>query len=160
MFRELRRNKQYLTNDESIDILNKATSGVLAVLGDEDYPYAVPLSFVYADNKIYFHCAKAGHKLDAIEKHDKVSFCIIEKDEIIPEEYTTYFRSVIVFGKAHVIKDINNKRKAIELLVKKYSPNEVEFEKEIEGSFEFMHMIQIDIDHMTGKEAKELAMKK
>lgn len=160
MFRELRRNKQYLTNEECIAILNNATSGVLAVLGDEDYPYAVPLSFVYDDNKIYFHCAKAGHKLEAIQKHDKVSFCIIDKDEIIPQEYTTYFRSVIVFGKAHVIENEADKRKALGILAKKYSPKEVGIEQEIDRFFESVCMVQIDIDHMTGKEAKELAMKK
>ncbi|MEG0239786.1 pyridoxamine 5'-phosphate oxidase family protein [Anaerorhabdus sp.] len=160
MFRELRRNKQYLTNEECIAILNNATSGVLAVLGDEDYPYAVPLSFVYDDNKIYFHCAKSGHKLEAIQKHDKVSFCIIDKDEIIPQEYTTYFRSVIVFGKAHVIENEADKRKALGILAKKYSPKEVGIEQEIDRFFESVCMVQIDIDHMTGKEAKELAMKK
>jgi len=99
MFREMRRKKQLLSAEESISILNRMTSGVLAITGDNDYPYAVPLSYVYYDDKIYFHSATSGHKIDAINKNSKASFCVIEQDNIIPEEYTTYFRSVIVFGK-------------------------------------------------------------
>lgn len=99
MFRDLRRIGQELSLEESIDILIKGTSGVLALLGDNDYPYAVPISYAYDNSKLYFHGAKSGHKIDAIKKHDKASFCVIAQDKIRPEEYTTYFRSVIVFGK-------------------------------------------------------------
>ena len=100
MFRNMRRSKQVLSQEDSIAVLEKATSGVLAVSGDDDYPYAVPVSFVYADGKIFFHCAKSGHKLDAIARNSKVSFCVIDEDKIVPEEYTTYFRSVIAFWKS------------------------------------------------------------
>ena len=72
-------------------------SGVLAAAGEDDYPYAVPLSYVYCDFKLYFHCAKEGHKLEAIARNPKVSFCVIDQDQVVPEKYTTYFRSVIVF---------------------------------------------------------------
>lgn len=77
MFREIRRKKQQLTMEESIDILKKGTSGVLALCGDEDYPYAVPISYVYEDSKLYFHGAKSGHKIDAIQRQEKASFCVI-----------------------------------------------------------------------------------
>ena len=80
MFREMRRIKQLLPEDTAKEILARNTGGTLALLGDDDYPYAVPMSYVYADGKIYFHCAKEGHKIDAIRNHDKASFCVIDQD--------------------------------------------------------------------------------
>ena len=105
MFREMRRKNQLLEQKEALKILETSTSGVLSLLGDNGYPYGVPLSFVYYENKIYFHCAKEGHKLDAIKNYDKASFCIIEKDDVSPKEFTTHFRSIIAFGKVRIIED-------------------------------------------------------
>ena len=76
MFREMRRKKQLLSETETIEILHSCTSGVLAVIGDNDYPYTIPLSFAYKDGKLFFHFAKAGHKIDSIVKNNKVSFCV------------------------------------------------------------------------------------
>ncbi len=104
MFREMRRKAQILSQEDCITLLNHGTSGVLAVLGDEGYPYAVPLSYVYYDGKLYFHSAKSGHKLDSILRNNKASFCVIDRDEIVPAEYTSYFRSVIVFGTVQIIE--------------------------------------------------------
>ncbi|SJZ95243.1 pyridoxamine 5'-phosphate oxidase family protein [Anaerorhabdus furcosa] len=160
MFRELRRNKQILSHGECIEILQNATSGVLAVLGDDDYPYAVPLSFAYDEDRIIFHCAKAGHKLDAILKHEKVSFCVIDKDDVVPHEFTTYFRSVVLFGKAQLIEKEDAKRKATEILCKKYQPTGEGIEEEINKSIDHMQVVQINIEHMSGKEAKELVMRR
>ena len=92
MFREMRRKKQILSEEETAEVLNRGTSGVLALLGDDDYPYAVPVSYVYCDSKLYFHGAKSGHKIDAVKKCDKASFCVIDRDDVVPEEYTTYFK--------------------------------------------------------------------
>lgn len=161
MFRNMRRSKQILSQADSIAILEKATSGVLAVAGDDDYPYAVPLSFVYADGKIFFHCAKSGHKLDAIARNNKVSFCIIDEDQIVPEEYTTYFRSVIAFGKARILEEEGEKRSAIEKLAAKYSPNQEEGRlKEIDDQISHMCMVEITVDHLSGKEAIEFVKAK
>lgn len=162
MFREMRRKKQALTLEENIQILNRGTSGVLAVSGDDDYPYAVPLSYVYHDNKIYFHCAKAGHKMDAIARNEKVSFCVIDKDQIVQEEYTSYFRSVIVFGKARVLDNEEEKRKAIEILTARYSPDQEEVHRmqAIDNEFNIVRMIELTIDHISGKEAIELVKEK
>ncbi|MGL6197311.1 MAG: pyridoxamine 5'-phosphate oxidase family protein [Lachnospiraceae bacterium] len=158
MFREMRRKRQALTLEESITVLNKGTSGVLAVSGDDEYPYAVPLSYVYDRDKLYFHCAKSGHKLDAIKRNSKVSFCVIDQDKVIPEEYTSYFRSVIAFGKIRILEDDQEKREAIEKLAFKYAPNDVPAnrEKAIEREWKPLCMLEMTIDHMTGKEAKEL----
>ncbi|MDY2679648.1 MAG: pyridoxamine 5'-phosphate oxidase family protein [Lentihominibacter sp.] len=157
MFREMRRKKQKLTEERTIEVLNRCTAGTLAVIGDGGYPYSVPLSYVYDGGKIYFHCASEGHKLDAINKDSRVSFSVIDKDQIVQEKYTTYFRSVIVFGKAHVIEYQDAKRTALEKLALKYSPDYREgIADEIDGSFKAVRMVQIDIEHMTGKEAIEL----
>ena len=99
MFREMRRKKQILTPEKSIEILKKGTSGVLALSGDDGYPYAVPLSYVYENSMLYFHGAKEGHKIDAIRTCDKASFCVVEQDHIVPPKYTTYYRSAIAFGR-------------------------------------------------------------
>lgn len=157
MFREMRRKRQELTEKECVSILERATSGVLSVAGDDDYPYGVPLSFVYCDSKLYFHCAKTGHKLDAIRRNNKVSFCVIDQDQVVPEKYTTYFRSVIAFGKARILEEETEKRRTLELLAARYSPNQEEGRlKEIESQFRHVCMVEVSIDHMTGKEAIEL----
>lgn len=158
MFREMRRKKQLLSADESIEILTNATSGVLALSGDNDYPYAVPLSYVYDDGKIYFHSAKSGHKLDALKRNNKASFCVIAQDEIVPEEYTTYFRSVIVFGTIHIIEDDKEKYDAIEKLAMKYAPEDSAENRKnaVQKDWQPLCMLEMTIEHMTGKEAIEL----
>ena len=95
MFRPMRRHRQQLSQGDCAAILSRGTSGVLAVAGDGGYPYAVPLSYVYQEGTLFFHCAKAGHKLDALRRCSKASFCVIDQDQVVPPEYTTYFRSVI-----------------------------------------------------------------
>lgn len=161
VFREMRRKKQALSQQEVADILHKRTSGVLALLGDNDYPYAVPISYVYDDGKIYFHSAKSGHKIDAIQRTTKASFCVIDKDLVIPEEYTTYFRSVIAFGQIKVIEDESEKRATIEKLAIKYAPGDTATNRDnaINRGWKPLCMLEMTIDYVTGKEAIELAKK-
>ena len=156
-FRPMRRKRQELAQEESITILQKATSGTLALLGDNGYPYAVPISYVYHEGKLYFHSAVEGHKVDAIRQCDKASFCVIEQDEVHPEKYTTFFRSVIAFGKIHIIEDEAEKLQMARMLGNRYNPNQDEaLQKELENGLARMLMIRFDIEHLTGKEAKEL----
>ena len=156
-FRDMRRKRQQLSESESIGILQKATSGTLALLGDNGYPYAVPISYVYHEGKMYFHSALSGHKVDAIRQCDKASFCVIEQDDVQPKKYTTFFRSVIAFGRIHVIEDEAEKLSTARMLGNRYNPNDDEsLQKEIESSFSRMLMIRFDIEHLTGKEAIEL----
>ena len=156
-FREMRRKRQQLSEGESIEILQKATAGTLALLGDNGYPYAVPISYVYADGKLYFHSALSGHKIDAIRNCDKASFCVIDKDDVQPEKYTTFFRSVIAFGRIHIIEDDKEKLAMARMLGNRYNPNNDEsLQKEIESGLSRMLMIRFDIEHLTGKEAIEL----
>lgn len=158
MFREMRRKKQALSMEDGEDILYRGTSGVLAVSGDDDYPYAVPLSYVYDGKKLYFHSARNGHKLDAISRNARVSFCVIDQDQIIPEEYTTYFRSVIVFGTIHIMEDESEKRNAIEKLALKYAPDDTpeSREKAIDREWKPLCMLEMLPEHISGKEAIEL----
>ena len=109
MFRAMRRKQQALSQEDCEAVLYQGTSGVLALSGDDDYPYAVPISYVYDSSKLYFHSAKSGHKLDSIKRHPKASFCIIGRDQVEPEEYTTYFQSVIVFGTIRILEDDKEK---------------------------------------------------
>ena len=161
MFREMRRFKQLLPNETALEILNRNTSGTLALLGDDDYPYAVPISYVYADNKLYFHSAKTGHKIDAIKKCEKASFCVIDQDQIVPEKYTTYFRSVIAFGKVQLVTDIAEMRRIATVLAMKYSSDfEEGIPEEIDSSINNMAIIEMTIDHITAKEAIELVKMK
>ena len=156
-FRSMRRKRQQLSEEKSIGILQKSTAGTLALLGDNGYPYAVPISYVYADGKLYFHSALSGHKIDAIRNCDKASFCVIDQDEVHPEKYTTYFRSVIAFGRIHIIEDEQEKLETARLLGDRYNPNQEEaLQKEIEKGLSRMVMIRFDIEHLTGKEAIEL----
>ncbi len=159
MFREMRRKKQVLSLEETEAVLQRATSGVLSVSGDDGYPYGVPVSYVYIDGKIYFHCARSGHKLDAIKASDKVSFCVIDEDHIVPEEYTTYFRSAIAFGRARILEDAAEIRAAARKLAEKYCQEPAiaaGIDKEIDSEFGALCLVEVTIDHLTGKEAIEL----
>ena len=162
MFRKMRRFKQELTQEEAIQILNNNTSGVLALLGEEGYPYSVPMSYVYVDNKIYFHTAKSGHKIDAIKNYNKASFCVIDQDQVMPEVYTTFFRSVIAFGKIRLLETPEEIIPAIEKLAVKYHPTDMKEnrDKMINRDIKQMGIIELEIEHLTGKEAIELVRNK
>ena len=156
-FREMRRKRQQLSNEESIAILEKATAGTLALLGDEGYPYAVPISYVYNDGKLYFHSALNGHKVDAIRRCDKASFCVIEQDDVQPKKYTTFYRSVIAFGRIHIIEDEQEKLETARMLGNRYNPNDEErLRQEMAKGLSHMLMLRFDIEYLTGKEAIEL----
>lgn len=153
MFREMRRKNQLLPDAESEAILRDCSDGVLAVNGDEGYPYAVPLNYVWDDGKIYFHCAKVGHKLDAIRSSDKVSFTVIASDEVDAESLSTRYRSVIVFGRAKILEDSEEIRRAALLLGLKYNPDRAKVEREIEAEMAALCCVEITPEHITGKEA-------
>ena len=153
MFREMRRKNQLLSKEETIAILQNGTSGILAVLGDDDYPYTIPIN--------YFHGAKSGHKIDAIKKHNKVSFCVIAHEEIVSEKLTTYFKSAVAFGTVRIVEDDAEKRSAIEKLTAKFSSDQSEQKRseEITRHLSVLGIIEMTIEHMTGKQALELTKK-
>ena len=153
----MRRNRQQLSREECERILDRCTSGVLALTGDGGYPYAVPLSYVYADGAIIFHSAVQGHKIDAIKRDNRCSFCVIDQDEIKPAEFTTYFRSVIAFGRIQILENYDEKVQALRLLGRRYSPgDEPGLQREIDKSLDHVLLLRLNIDHLSGKEAIEL----
>ena len=152
MFRKMRRFKQELTREECVEILKNEPRGVLSLIGDDGYPYGVPVSYAYSDGKIFFHCAREGHKVDAIKNNPKVSFTVIAQDDVIPEKYGTDFASVIAFGKASFVEDPEEMLQSHIPIIEKYS-NEY-----YDGGIEYfnkakaaMRMVKIDIEHITGK---------
>ena len=157
MFRPMRRIKQLMSQEDTVQIFERGTSGTLAILGDDGYPYALPLSYVYSQGKIFFHSAKTGHKIDAIRANDKASFCVIDKDHIVPEEYTSYFRSAIAFGRIKIMEDEQEKRAALDILAQRYTPGrEEQRQRTMDKELPALCMLELDIEHMTGKEAIEL----
>ncbi len=154
MFREMRRKKQQFPQEECIEILKSATSGVLALAGDNDYPYALPISYAYHENTIYIHCATEGHKLDAIRRNPKASFCIIAQDDVLPEQHTTHYRSVIAFGVIDILNDSAEKRLALEEIAKKYSPG-LDLTEHIVQDGPRCCVLALRIEHLTGKEHRD-----
>ena len=152
MFRPMRRKKQETTREECVRLLTEEKRGVLSVIGDEGYPYAVPINFYYDSeaDRIYFHCAKAGHKLDAIQSCGKVCFTVMNKG-YRKEDWSYHVTSVIVFGRASVMTDEALKLEKIKKFGMKYYPTEAEVDEEIRKDFSRAELIEIRPEHMTGK---------
>lgn len=160
MFREMRRIKQQLDHETCVGILEQARRGTLSVLGDDGYPYGVPINFVYAPaqgplGSIFFHAAREGHKIDAITACDKVSFCTMDEGYRNPGEWWYYVNSVICFGRASIVEDPLRKRAALTMLAEKYFPPEVDIEDDIAKNGHRVNMVEIRVEHLTGKLVQE-----
>ncbi|MBQ9988945.1 MAG: pyridoxamine 5'-phosphate oxidase family protein [Clostridia bacterium] len=157
----MRRYRQALSQTECLKILESNTSGVLALYGEDGYPYAVPISYAFMDekkNKLVFHSAVEGKKLDAIRYCSKASFCVIDRDTVVPETFTTVYRSVIAFGTVRIENNWAKIKPVLHALSEKYAPRvpmEAR-EKEIAGAEHRTVTIEFAIERMTGKQAKEL----
>ncbi|AGK99337.1 pyridoxamine 5'-phosphate oxidase family protein [Clostridium pasteurianum] len=152
MFKEIRKITRKMEYSQALDFLKSCDYGVLSTIGEDGYPYGLPLSYVFYDNCIYFHCGKLGHKLDNIEFSNKVSFCVIDDVETLPDKFSTKYKSVIVFGTAEEITSYDEKETILTELIKKFSENYLK-----EG-LEYIHraasatkIIRINIDHFSGK---------
>lgn len=155
MFRKMRRVKQQLSEEECIDILTNQPRGVLALLGDYDYPYALPMSHVFVDGKIYFHGAKTGHKNDAVKKYDKVSYCVMDEGVLNDDGWSYTFKSVIVFGRIRTLADENEKIDRLIYLGDKFFPTHDETVKEIKRLLHKTEIFEITIEYMSGKIVEE-----
>lgn len=152
MFREMRRADKIKTKEEAIAILEECSNGVLSVIGDNGYPYGVPISYVYEDGKVYFHSALEGQKIEAIKREPKVCLSVVGADNVAPQKFTTMYKSVICFGKARIADTDEEKQRVLELVLKKYSPDFMEGGmKYIKAQWDKCCVIEIDIEHMTGK---------
>ncbi len=157
MFREMRRKKQQISREECIRILKEEPRGVLSMAGENGYPYGIPLSHWYCeeDGKIYFHGAKEGHKLDAIAKCDKVSFCVMDKGYRNEGEWALNINSVIVFGRIRPVTDDAKTREVCEQICRKFTDDEAYIRKELTNALPRVLCLELTIDHMTGKLVNE-----
>jgi nitroimidazol reductase NimA-like FMN-containing flavoprotein (pyridoxamine 5'-phosphate oxidase superfamily) len=152
MHREMRRKDKMLPESEAVRMLDELSYCTLALLGEDGYTYSVPVSFVYSEGKIFFHSARKGKKCEYISKNNKISFSAVEKDDVKPGEFTTYYKSVIGFGEVKLLDNDEEIQCAMELLLKKYSP---EFMKEgreyITRAWAAFYVYEIDIQYMAAK---------
>lgn len=156
-FQKMRRFKQALSKEDCIDVLKTAPRGILALHGENDYPYAIPINQFYDeyDNSIYFHCAKEGLKLDLLEKNNKTCFTIIDKGFVREGEWALNIRSVICLGRIEILKDRDKIFEQCRKLARKFYPSEESIEREIEKFGSHVQMLVMSIDHISGKLVNE-----
>jgi len=154
MFKEMRRSDKMLSNEEMLNIMETAEYGILSTIGEDGFPYGVPLNFVYKDNNIYFHGAKTGHKLDNMEYNSKVSFCVVTDVELIPDDFNTKFKSVIAFGEVEEVSE-ENKNEVLLLFIEKFSKDFLKSGIEyVKKSGSSAKIFSINVEHMTAKGKK------
>lgn len=152
MFRKMRRFKQQISDEECIRILKEQPRGVLSMLGDDGYPYGIPLDHLYMeDGHIYFHGAKEGHKIDAISGCDKVSYCVCDQGYRKEGEWALNINSVVVFGRIRIVEDEEKKKEICIKLARKFSDDEAYIEHEMKNAFPRVNCLELIPEHMTGK---------
>lgn len=160
MFRQMRRKNQQLSLEEAKEILTQVSTGILSVNGDNGYPYPIPINYLYQQGKIYVHCAKTGHKIEAIANNPKVCFCVVAKDKVVPSHFATDYCSVVVFGRAKIVDDWEATVDALRGLNEKYcSPYMEKGEAEIKKAKKAVAIIEITPEHITAKAASPAIQK-
>ncbi len=155
-FRTMRRAKQALSPEECEAVLRAGTYGVLAVSGDGGYPYAVPLNYSWDGGRLLFHCARAGHKLDALRRDGKASFCVVARSEVVPERFATRYESVVVFGKLRELDGPAEKRAAIRQFAACLAPGEppARRDAEIARDWDALCMLELRPESISGKRSR------
>lgn len=152
MDKEMRRKEKAMSKEETLEVLEKAEYGVLATISSDNTPYATPMNFACVGDAIYFHCALKGHRLENIAGNSNVCLNVVDSVVLMPKEFNTQYRSVTAFGTISVVEDEEEKRKGIQAIADKLSP---EFPKEgteyINSAFSKMHVLRMDVTKMTGK---------
>jgi len=152
MFKEMRRRDKLMSEKDTLALLIRGEEGILGTISDNGYPYTVVVNYVFYNGKIYFHCAKTGHKIDNIKKNEKVSFSVYDNVEVVGEELNTKYQSLTLFGRARVI---NTSREILMELIKKYSDIPLEKANDmISEEINITALVEIEIDHITGKIGK------
>lgn len=157
MFRTIRKKKNELDKNTAENLLQDSRRGVLAVNGDEGYPYAVPVNYIYdrEAQKIYFHGARAGHKVDALQKCDKVCFTVYGNETVKEEAWAPFLQSTVVFGRCHLMEPGEKATTMLKKFAMKYYPNEQMVEEEIARAGKAVQLFEIEIEHLSGKEVQE-----
>ena len=155
MFRDVTRKKQKLTAAACIEILKQEVRGVLAVNGDNGYPYALPINYYFDEEsgKLYFHSGKVGHKLDAIANSDKVSFCVYDKGYHEDGHWSLNIKSVILFGRIRIVDDWSDE--LMESFCRRFTDDTEYIQAEIEKFKSSTVILCLEIEHMTGKLVNE-----
>ena len=157
MFRTIRRKAKEIDTEVAKALLESARRGVIAVNGDDGYPYAVPINYVYDKEagKIFFHGARAGHKIDSLKASDKVCFTVYGNETVKEESWAPFMQSVVVFGRCHLLEAGPEATARLKQLARKYYPNEQLIEEEIARAGKAAQLFEIDIEYLTGKEIQE-----
>lgn len=157
MFRPLRRKSKELSKEDTEQLLLMEGRGVFAVNGDDGYPFAIPVNYYYDSDggKIYFHGAKAGHKIDALKKCDKVCFTVYGNEFKKEGEWAPFVQSAVVFGRCALVEDPDIAASQLRKLAEKYYPDENEIEVEFAKDFKGVQLYEISIEHMCGKQIQE-----
>ena len=157
MFREMRRFKQQISEEECIRILKEQPRGILSMHGDDGYPYGIPMDHWYseADGCLYFHCAKEGKKIDSVKRDDKVSYCVYDQGFRREGEWALNINSVVVFGRMRIVEDEDKKREICTNLCRKFMDDEEFLKKEMTNAFPRVCCLELSIEHMTGKLVNE-----
>ena len=159
MFRPVRKKANEISVEEAKKLLHEARRGVLAVSGDDGYPYAVPINYLYAEDaqEIIFHGSKVGHKVDALKRSDKVCFTVVsgESVEIEDEAWAPFLKSAVVFGRCHLVEDRGESDALCKKFAMKYYPTEKMVDDEVAASGKAVQMFRISIDHISGKKVQE-----
>lgn len=157
MFRKVRKKANEISASLAKDLIKKSRRGILAVNGDNGYPYAIPINYLYEEEsqKIFFHGSKVGHKVDAIKKSDKVCFTVYGNEQIKEEAWAPYLQSALVFGRCRLIKDEDRAKEVLKNFAMKYYPSESMVEAEMKKAAKVTQMFEITIEHISGKEVQE-----
>jgi nitroimidazol reductase NimA-like FMN-containing flavoprotein (pyridoxamine 5'-phosphate oxidase superfamily) len=152
MFREIRLKENALDDKETIEIIKKGSFGVLSTIGEDGFPYGVPLNYTYFDNCICFHCAQKGHKIENIDVNNKVSFCVVTKSDVLANEFDTDYESAIAFGKATVVADDSEKKDILLSVLNKYSSEYIKAGNNyMKKYWDETKVVKIKIEHSSGK---------
>jgi hypothetical protein len=153
----MRRFKQQISEEECIRILKEQPRGVLSMIGDDGYPYGIPLDHWYSGNKLYFHGAKVGHKMDAITAFDKVSYCVMDEGFRRDGEWALNIKSVVIFGRMRIVDDAEDdlKVKIATGLCRKFTDDEAFLQKELTHAMPRAAFLELTPEHMTGKLVNE-----
>lgn len=157
MFREIRKKKNAIDESAAKSLLRSSRRGILAVNGDNGYPYAIPVNYLYDEKlqRIYFHGSHAGHKVDALKASDKVCFTVCGNERVKEEDWAPFVQSTVVFGRCHLIKDQETAITLVKQFALKYYPSEDLVNEEVAASGKAVQMFEIEIEHISGKEVQE-----
>ena len=157
MFRPIRKKKNEISPELAKQLLASARRGVLALNGEDGYPYAIPINYRYCEdeNRIYFHGARAGYKVDLLKRSDRVCFTVCGDEAVKDEPWAPYVRSAVVFGRCRLLEPSPRTTQLVRQFAEKYYPSAELIEQELATAGKAVQMFEIEIEHLSGKEVQE-----